>query len=154
MAIDDPDKFPGNLKNGIGGSSGLAQTVIIRGRRDDVVLRWLRKDLAKGKSVLTVLLHNGQNLDDDLGGRSDQDLSLSSSLGVDDVVQAVVKNRDSDHFDGFFEGSMEGSRSVDCRSDMGVWTDRSRYAVFPPAPSDPSLSSTSMSRHPKKDLLT
>jgi hypothetical protein len=52
-----------------------------------------------------VLLHNGQNLDDDLGRRSDQNLSLSSSLGVDDVVQAVVKNGDSDHFEGFFEGS-------------------------------------------------
>ena len=53
-----------------------------------------------------MLLHNGQNLDDDLGGRSDQDLSLSSSLGVDDVVQAVVKNGDSDHFEGFLEGSV------------------------------------------------
>lgn len=58
------------------------------------------------KSVLTVLLHNGQHLDDDLGGRSDQDLSLSSSLGVDDVVQAVVENGDSDHFEGFLGGSV------------------------------------------------
>ena len=54
-----------------------------------------------------MLLHNGQNLDDDLGGRSDQDLSLSSSLGVDDVVQAVVENGDSDHFEGFLKGSVE-----------------------------------------------
>lgn len=35
---------------------------------------------------LTVLLHDGEDLDDDLGGRSDHDLSLSSSLSVDDVV--------------------------------------------------------------------
>ena len=42
-----------------------------------------------------MLLHNAQHLDDDLGGRSDKDLSLSSSLGVDDVVEAVVKNGDT-----------------------------------------------------------
>ena len=55
------------------------------------------KGIAK---ILTVLLHNRQDLDDDLGGRSDQDLSLSSSFGVDDVVQAVVKNGDSGHLGG------------------------------------------------------
>jgi hypothetical protein len=37
----------------------------------------------------TVLLHDGEDLDDDLGGRSDHDLSLSSSLGIDDVVLGV-----------------------------------------------------------------
>jgi len=35
---------------------------------------------------LTVLLHDGKDLDDNLGRRSDHDLSLSSSFGIDDVV--------------------------------------------------------------------
>lgn len=40
-----------------------------------------------------MLLHDGEDLDNDLGGRSDEDLSLSSSLGVDDVVlQNPVSN--------------------------------------------------------------
>jgi hypothetical protein len=38
---------------------------------------------------LTVLLHDGEDLDDNLGRRSDHDLSLSSSFGIDDVVLEV-----------------------------------------------------------------
>jgi len=41
------------------------------------------------KGRLTVLLHDGEDLDDDLGRRSDHDLSLSSSFGIDDVVLKV-----------------------------------------------------------------
>lgn len=37
----------------------------------------------------TVLLHDRKGLDDDLGGRSDQNLTLSTALGVDDVVLSV-----------------------------------------------------------------
>jgi hypothetical protein len=36
-----------------------------------------------------VLLHDGEDLDDNLGRRSDHDLSLSSSFGIDDVVLKV-----------------------------------------------------------------
>ena len=36
-----------------------------------------------------MLLHDGEDLDDDLGRRSDHDLSLSSSFGIDDVVLIV-----------------------------------------------------------------
>lgn len=43
---------------------------------------WLRGE----GTLLTVLLHDGEDFDDDLGRRSDQDLSLSSSFSVDDVV--------------------------------------------------------------------
>lgn len=62
------------------------------------------------ENKLTVLLHNGEDLDDNLGGRSDEDLSLSSSLGVDDVVLRILSATgllilpssdivsDSDHF--------------------------------------------------------
>jgi len=45
-----------------------------------------RVDIENVRPQLTVLLHDGQDLDNDLGRRSDEDLSLSSSLGVDDVV--------------------------------------------------------------------
>jgi hypothetical protein len=46
----------------------------------------------------TMLLHNVQELDDDLGGRTDEDLTLSGLLGVVDGVQAVVENGSLDHF--------------------------------------------------------
>jgi len=36
-----------------------------------------------------MLLHDGEDLDDDLGRGSDHDLPLSSSLSVDDVVLKV-----------------------------------------------------------------
>jgi hypothetical protein len=47
-----------------------------------------------------VLLHDRQDLDNDLAGGPNEHLPLSSSLGVDDVVQAVVKNGDSGHLGG------------------------------------------------------
>jgi hypothetical protein len=46
-----------------------------------------------------VLLHQRQELDDDLGGRTDQDLALATLLSVVDVVEAVVQDGDADHFD-------------------------------------------------------
>lgn len=48
---------------------------------------------------LTVLLHDFEELDDDLGRRSDEDLSLSSLLGIDDVVKTVVEDGLTDHID-------------------------------------------------------
>jgi len=45
-------------------------------------------------------LHDSQELDNDLGGRSDEDLSLASLLGIVDGVQAVVKDGSLDHFVG------------------------------------------------------
>lgn len=45
-------------------------------------------------------LHNGQELDDDLGRWADQDLALASLLGVVDSIQAIVENGCLDHFGG------------------------------------------------------
>ena len=45
----------------------------------------------------TVLLHDRKELDNDLGGRADHDLALTTALSVVDGVQAVVQNRDTDH---------------------------------------------------------
>lgn len=38
----------------------------------------------------TVLLHDRQELDNDLGGRTDKNLTLATLLSIDDVVQAIV----------------------------------------------------------------
>jgi hypothetical protein len=46
-----------------------------------------------------VLLHDTEELDDNLGGGSDQDLSLSGLLGVVDGIERIVENR-SLHGDG------------------------------------------------------
>ena len=52
------------------------------------------------KSERTVLLHDLEELDNDLGGRADQDLTLASLLGVVDALESVVENGGSDHFGG------------------------------------------------------
>lgn len=51
----------------------------------------------KGKKKHTVLLHNLQELDDDLRGRSDQHLALAGLLSVVDGVQSVSQNGGSSH---------------------------------------------------------
>lgn len=50
-----------------------------------------------------MFLHYSKELDDDLGARSDHDLSLSSLLGIVDRLEAVVEDRGSGHFDGRLE---------------------------------------------------
>jgi hypothetical protein len=47
-----------------------------------------------------VLLHDSQELDDDLGGRADHDLALAGLLGVVDGIEAVVEHGSLDHFGG------------------------------------------------------
>lgn len=42
------------------------------------------------RRMLTVSLHDTQELDDDLGGGADKHLALAAALGVDNVVKAVV----------------------------------------------------------------
>lgn len=56
--------------------------------------------MGKGFVAHTVTLHNLEELNDDLGGRSDQDLALASLLGVVDGVERIVENGSADHFGG------------------------------------------------------
>ena len=42
-------------------------------------------------------LHDRQELDDDLGARSDQDLALAGLLGVVDAVERIVEDRSANH---------------------------------------------------------
>jgi hypothetical protein len=51
-------------------------------------------------SKLTVLLHDRKELDDDLGRRTDQDLTLAALLGVVDGVKGIVEDGSLDHFCG------------------------------------------------------
>ena len=43
--------------------------------------------------MLTVTLHDGKELDNDLRGRADEDLTLAPALGIDNVVLVKVANR-------------------------------------------------------------
>lgn len=47
-----------------------------------------------------MLLHDSKELDDDLGGRTDQDLALASLLGVVHGVERIVEDGSLDHFGG------------------------------------------------------
>ena len=42
-----------------------------------------------GRKIRTVALHDGEELDDDLRGRADEDLALAAALGVDNVVLRI-----------------------------------------------------------------
>ena len=54
----------------------------------------------RGADGLTMALHDAEELDDDLGGRSDQDLALAGLLGVVDALESIVENGSADHLDG------------------------------------------------------
>jgi hypothetical protein len=47
-----------------------------------------------------VLLHDAQELDDDLGAGSDEDLTLAGFLGIVDALESVVEDGSLDHFGG------------------------------------------------------
>lgn len=57
-----------------------------------------------------MLLHQGQELDNDLGGRTNQNLALATLLGIVDVVEAIVQDGNTDHF-RLYNASVNGSRS-------------------------------------------
>lgn len=44
-----------------------------------------------------MLLHQGKELDDDLGRGAEQNLTLTASLGVGDGGKGVIQNRDANH---------------------------------------------------------
>lgn len=70
------------------------QLVILRGSGSPIF------SIAKKKQAidtLTVLLHNRQELDDNLGRGTNENLSLTTAFGVVDVVQTIVQDGDSDH---------------------------------------------------------
>lgn len=46
---------------------------------------------------VSLRLHELKELDDDLGGRTEEDLTLASLLRVVDVLQSIAQNTGSDH---------------------------------------------------------
>jgi len=48
-----------------------------------------------------VLLHDAEELDDDLGRRMDENLTLSGLLGIVDAVERIVEDGGLDHFGGW-----------------------------------------------------
>ena len=58
------------------------------------------KEKTKQARLLTMLLHNAEKLDNDLRGRSDEDLSLSGLFGVVDGVERIVEDGGLDHVCG------------------------------------------------------
>jgi hypothetical protein len=66
----------------------------------------VRRKVDREEDGPTVTLHDGQELDDDLGGRADQDLALAGLLGVVDSIEAIVENGSLDHVGGCGRFSM------------------------------------------------
>lgn len=50
-----------------------------------------------------MLLHDAQELDNDLGAGADEDLALARLLGVVDGVERIVEDGGLDHFEGLAE---------------------------------------------------
>jgi hypothetical protein len=56
--------------------------------------------LEEWRKQLTVLLHDLQELDDNLGGWSDQDLTLSTLLSVGNSLEDIGEHRHLGHLQG------------------------------------------------------
>lgn len=88
----------------------ISETDVVSGRDDTSLVETaveLNDDLAGAMVVdllelanVAVTLHDLEELDDDLGARSDQDLTLASLLGIVDGVESIVENGSADHFGG------------------------------------------------------
>ena len=61
------------------------------------------------EGVHTVLLHDREELDDDLGAGSDHALSFARLLGVVDCLESIVEDGGLDHFGGvgWFSGKKD-----------------------------------------------
>lgn len=57
-----------------------------------------------------MLLHDSQELDDDFGAGSDQDLALAGLFSIVDALESVVEDGCLDHIGGIF-GEMRFSSS-------------------------------------------
>ena len=60
-----------------------------------------------------MLLHDAEELDDDLGAGPDHDLALAGLLGVVDVLESIVQNRSANHLGCV--GRRFSNRSVEMR---------------------------------------
>ncbi len=67
----------------------------------------LRADMKQVREQ-TVLLHDSQELDDDLAGGTDEHLALSTTLSIADGIEGVVQHGDKNHFISRLKARIEG----------------------------------------------
>ena len=95
--LDDPLLEVGETNVVAGGDdTSLVETAV---QLNNNLARAVVVDLLELANV-AVTLHDLEELDDDLGARSDQDLTLAGLLGIVDGVEGVVENGGADHFGG------------------------------------------------------
>jgi len=68
----------------------------------------------------TMFLHGAEELDNDLGAWSDQNLALSSFFGVVDALQRIVEDRCFDHLDGKRSTSLDRKARFSGRRAQGL----------------------------------
>lgn len=56
-----------------------------------------------GSECVTVLLHDGKELDHHLGGRAEEHLTLATAFGVGESHQRRVQHAHENHFEGSCE---------------------------------------------------
>ncbi|CEI39399.1 unnamed protein product [Fusarium venenatum] len=99
-----------------------------------------------------VSLHDSEELDDDLGRRSDQDLALASLLGVVHGVKRIVEDGSADHFCGVLRrfSSRDGEMryltkvrvSLSRAFERGECPQRSIARVLPPSAEEKRIKDT------------
>lgn len=72
-------------------------------KKENATRKKSKKTKRKFQNSRTVLLHDSKELDDDLGGRTDENLALASLLGVVHGVKRIVEDGGLDHFGGLVE---------------------------------------------------
>jgi hypothetical protein len=68
----------------------------------------------------TMFLHGAEELDNNLGAWSDQNLALSSFFGVVDALQRIVEDRCLDHIDGKRSTSLDRKARFSGRRTQGL----------------------------------
>ena len=66
-----------------------------------------------------MLLHDGKELDDNLGARADHHLTLALLLGIVDGVEAVIEDGSASHLDGIGKSVKIFFKSVDLSESGG-----------------------------------
>lgn len=61
-----------------------------------------------------MLLHDLEELDNDLGGRADHDLALAGLLGVVEAVKRIVEDGGADHLGGCGEEILKSRGEMRC----------------------------------------
>ena len=75
---------------------------------DDDLARTMVIDDFKVINV-SVLLHDSEELDDDLGGRTDEDLALATALGISNAPKSIAQHAHTSHLNSVRGCSWQGA---------------------------------------------